>query len=574
MSDIIFKSIRIADIQEKKAYSCEFKAGLNVITSTENHVGKSSLIKSLFYAAGAEVKYDEIWGKSSKIVSLTFEKIGQESYSIHRYNSKYIIMDCEGNIILETESVGKELAPKLAEIFGLTIYLPNKNTKESELAPPVFTYLPYYIDQDTGWGNEPFTSFQNLDQYRKTDRLNSLFYHLGVLSKKTISIQAEIDKKNSEKIRLTSAKNINISLLNKLSKQVKSIEVFDNLEDLEKIQELMKEEITEKIDSLANLNEKIESLEIELANYKKQIEIVENYNKLIKSSNNIVQVDQNNINFKHICPKCGCAFEEENDIYSIVKRNYSQASEDFAVKQINYLIERANKKINVTKTEYVRLSKEIQCKQGDYYNENSNYEMYLKKIGADETIKDIQGDIGADSVGIKNIEDEIKKLRKNLRNATDKKKVNETYKQQVKNKLIKLGAWSEKYDEKIKLTKPLEGQGTLSVKIILADYIALFNTMKILQIPTPRFPFIVDSPKTKEPSKQSSKDIISSIIKLDSVPQIILATVDYEEFGEKKSGDYISNTIMLKSEKKLLNKTAYENHKKEIENLTALFIEK
>ena len=49
MSNMFFKNILIADVQKKTARFVSFEKGLNVITSSENHVGKSSVIKSLYY---------------------------------------------------------------------------------------------------------------------------------------------------------------------------------------------------------------------------------------------------------------------------------------------------------------------------------------------------------------------------------------------------------------------------------------------------------------------------------------------------------------------------------------------
>lgn len=58
MNEMYFKSILIADIQTRTARFQKLRKGINVITSTDNHVGKSSLLKSLYYALGAEVEYD------------------------------------------------------------------------------------------------------------------------------------------------------------------------------------------------------------------------------------------------------------------------------------------------------------------------------------------------------------------------------------------------------------------------------------------------------------------------------------------------------------------------------------
>ena len=47
MKEVYFQSILIADLQKATARFQEFSKGLNIVTSVDNHVGKSSLLKAL-----------------------------------------------------------------------------------------------------------------------------------------------------------------------------------------------------------------------------------------------------------------------------------------------------------------------------------------------------------------------------------------------------------------------------------------------------------------------------------------------------------------------------------------------
>lgn len=47
MKEVYFKQIMIADLQNKTARVQPFEKGLNVVTSIDNHVGKSSLADSI-----------------------------------------------------------------------------------------------------------------------------------------------------------------------------------------------------------------------------------------------------------------------------------------------------------------------------------------------------------------------------------------------------------------------------------------------------------------------------------------------------------------------------------------------
>ena len=64
----------------------------------------------------------------------------------------------------DAASVTQELAPLLGDIFDFSVYLPNKDTGKVEMAPPAFTFMPYYIDQDLGWC-VLYYSFASITQY-------------------------------------------------------------------------------------------------------------------------------------------------------------------------------------------------------------------------------------------------------------------------------------------------------------------------------------------------------------------------------------------------------------------------
>ena len=91
-----FEQIIIADINKKTARLQRFNQGLNVITSEENHVGKSSLLKSLYYTLGAEVIYDNVWDKNTK-VCLNCRDSGREQQrkiALHYIGRKDLMLIC------------------------------------------------------------------------------------------------------------------------------------------------------------------------------------------------------------------------------------------------------------------------------------------------------------------------------------------------------------------------------------------------------------------------------------------------------------------------------------------------
>ena len=171
MKEVYFKQIMIADLQNKTARVQPFEKGLNVVTSIDNHVGKSSLLKSLYYTLGAEVDFDSVWDRQSKLYVVTLS-VDETEYCIARFIKRFAVF--EGKTLLKiTDSVTQELAPLLGDIFDFSVYLPNKDTGKVEMAPPAFTFMPYYIDQDKGWSGL-YDSFASITQYKSADRIKSL----------------------------------------------------------------------------------------------------------------------------------------------------------------------------------------------------------------------------------------------------------------------------------------------------------------------------------------------------------------------------------------------------------------
>lgn len=60
MKEVYFKQIMIADLQNKTARVQPFEKGLNVVTSIDNHVGKSSLLNSKNDCADGDATTDYI----------------------------------------------------------------------------------------------------------------------------------------------------------------------------------------------------------------------------------------------------------------------------------------------------------------------------------------------------------------------------------------------------------------------------------------------------------------------------------------------------------------------------------
>ena len=57
--NLVVSAITMVDLTHKEAKKVHFQSGKNLLTSGSNHLGKSVVMKSIFYTLGAEVFYPE-----------------------------------------------------------------------------------------------------------------------------------------------------------------------------------------------------------------------------------------------------------------------------------------------------------------------------------------------------------------------------------------------------------------------------------------------------------------------------------------------------------------------------------
>ena len=91
MRKIYFNTIIIYDALKERAFKADFNPGINIITSGENHVGKSCLVKSLYYALGADINFASSWDLKNKTVYLKFT-VGEEECQIIRHQKSFLLI--------------------------------------------------------------------------------------------------------------------------------------------------------------------------------------------------------------------------------------------------------------------------------------------------------------------------------------------------------------------------------------------------------------------------------------------------------------------------------------------------
>lgn len=210
---------------------------------------------------------------------------------------------------------------------------------------------------------------------------------------------------------------------------------------------------------------------------------------------------------------------------------------------------------NLEKKQYVTLRQQMAEEETAFQSEKNEFDIYVRQRGLADSIRRFQQQLSKTISDIQEDEQNIKEISKELRKLPNKKEVEEKYIEYARLNIMTLDAWDPAYDGAIHLLKPIKAQGTLENKIILAQFVALFQTMEYFKTSATRFSFVVDSPRAKEASISSSKDILKMISQMEMLPQIILATIDYSEYDSEIETP--ANIIVLTEKRKLLNERDY-----------------
>lgn len=126
-----------------------------MLTSNHNHLGKSVIMKSIYYTLGANVYYPVPIKRINMLTYIDF-LLDKQQYRIARLKNSFVLY-C-GHALSGVYSSVEAFEEKLCGLFGLEINLIGKDKNGTIVkCPPAFYYLPYYIDQENGWAINSFS---------------------------------------------------------------------------------------------------------------------------------------------------------------------------------------------------------------------------------------------------------------------------------------------------------------------------------------------------------------------------------------------------------------------------------
>lgn len=176
MRSLRLQKLYLCSDLERKAKAVSFDPRTTVIVG-ENDTGKSSLIKSIYSAFGADAyKIHPNWLKAKANILVDFTLNGTP-YRILRSGSIFSLFDGRNELLWSETGISTGVAQKMAELLDFRLLLQNRSG-ELVVPPPAYSFLPYYVDQDIGW-LKTWSSFAGLAQFESAKQ-DATYFHAGL----------------------------------------------------------------------------------------------------------------------------------------------------------------------------------------------------------------------------------------------------------------------------------------------------------------------------------------------------------------------------------------------------------
>ena len=570
MMNLKFKRLVLVSDMIKSANQFTFENRFNLITGKNNSIGKSSLVKNLFWALGCEPEFDQNW-KSFDCKALLEFSIGDTNYKVARYNDVVVFVENDENAIKYSKITG-EYSVLFANIVGFKAKLPNRAENVTlETPPPAFYLLPFYIDQLRSW-TSPWNSFENLQQYASWKQ-TIVKYHTGYLTPEHFQIEDKMyELKDKKRVADEELKRINTAL-EIVEKYIPETHLALTKDEYDRI-------TTEIEVELGELAKEQEALFNDITNKQSHRYHLQNQFEIAKRAVNEIEKDYKfsveNIEGDEIeCPLCGTIHDN-----SLVSRASLLADKQQAEEQVDYIKDQLLKLDSIIGEQKIRLKNikaQIAQINSKYRKINEDGDEYLNlNILVDSfASRSVQRNVGKTKTQTESLSKQLNDNQNSLKKEQRKlitKKQKENLSELFLNYLIE---YISKLDAKgVNLNKvkhPSDynkifgsGGAAESTRAVLAYQAAIFQLIYIVSNEIPA-PFVVDTPNQQDQASKNYELIIKLI--MNDTPensQIILCAMDNIQLEPFKK----SSKVIELNEKKILQP---ENYRQLSEEFSSLF---
>lgn len=520
MKNLIFESLELLSLTEKKARKVIFHPRLTVITG-ENRVGKSSLIKCIYWTLGAAPAAVHPKWKGVNVKALLTFTVDGARYQALRNGKTVAIFDASNNLLLSTTSFTSELGPFIARLLDFKLVLSNRKG-EPETPPPAYAFLPFYVDQDGGW-QKPLASFDRLTQYSRF-RPSVIEFHSGIRPNEYYELTAKKKKLEIEKAGFEQDRAIVCKARDKLKLQPE----FSGLELSAAEHEIAINELLVRLRSLLTSRQ---SRAIDLADILDQRATLDQQISMVQASANelaedaLWAADQAD---EIMCPTCGVVHANDfrNRFAILADREECFEFLNGAQQKRRQLADKVRElqlAIRETDTTIADMQRVLEEKRGELTLEDvieargraAAYDVFQDQI------QELDHSTGEKAGEISDAEEEIEKLKDPIRRDT----IENYYAKLMGTYMRSLNVQDADNDAVTKIAGNMVETGSEQPRLLLAYVLALADTV---QKYTTAFsaPLVIDSPVQQEQDMSNAPAIIRQVIaKRPNGGQTIIGTI-------------------------------------------------
>ena len=556
--NVIFKKIYIFDILTKKAFVTSFEEGVNVVTSSSidgTDRGKSVLLRSLYHVMGADAHFDKKWKNEDKVYLLEF-LVDNKKYFIYRHRKLFKVFNDLIQILFQTSS-RTELSEFLGEIWSFEIFLPNRNTEKLEIAPPAYTYVMNFLDQDYYDGTN-FNSFKSLGQYQnfKPDVIYSQF---GIYDKnyfeRVKSKQNLFERINESKDSYKKADEMK----GKVSNLLENVVVPENLQELERELSIRSKEYNDILNSMNAFRYKLTNLR----NEKYELEIALNQIERFKNNKEkeikfILETD--------ICPECHSVLNDTTDLRS---KRYNSIEDSLYISDSIYEdIEKISKEIFQIESSYREFSNRLESYKKNINSAQEEIKNYTSYMGLNELYNSLNLELFNELQLQEELKDRIENIEEELKKVSEiKADINKKYYEMVDRQVLRFGLNELDESQYKAINCVFCASGSNKPISTVIWYFILNNIKTCLNKKSLKLPMVLDSPKNAEMDYDKEQALIEYILENSSnYTQLIFSSIGFERTKFIFEGEI--RIIELKNDKyQLLNSETFEEYEDILENV-------
>lgn len=534
MKNLIFRELLLISHSERRAKRIRFHPKVTIIKG-ENDTGKSSVIKSLYAALGANsAEVHPKWNKADVFLFLTFEVSGT-TYKILRMRDRYALFT-KNDILLGTyKRVGSELAPKLADLFNFKLVLVDREKREV-VPPPAYLFVPFYLDQEHSW-SKSMSSFDRLQQISNW-RKDVISYHTGIKPNEYYQLRAKCRVMENGKLEPLGQERLLLKFKERFGRETLSNAVTLDIGVFEaEVKELMV-----KCDILKIKEEKFRQNLFELESERIRLEAQKN---IVTHAQRELDADYLYTNILPVddviaCPTCGQEYENHFAERFRIANDHQKCVtllQDILTRldELNKKIAEHRKSLQETNLEIKEIEQIMNRKSGDISLVNLLKSMSSEHITStiSENIQEVRTEIGEIDSKIREAEEELKKFEDKNRVTT----ICDYYKDVMGRNLCNLNVSNVSPKSYSRIESGIKETGSDMPRAILAYNFAILATIA-KHGTSVMCPIVIDSPNQQDQDVKNYDGILRFI--RDNIPsgsQSIIGLVD--DYNINFGGDVI-----------------------------------